>query len=67
MLKSAKDAFADLGKSMLKVIAQYFAKQAAGIIMRPTLWGRTFRKKKRQQALHSQRRSFLHGLLRSGL
>lgn len=31
--KSAKDAFADLGKSMLKVIAQYFAKQAAGMIM----------------------------------
>ena len=31
--KSAKDAFADLGKSMLKVIAQYFAKQAAGMIL----------------------------------
>lgn len=31
--KSAKDAFSDLGKSMLKVIAQYFAKQAAGMLM----------------------------------
>ena len=31
--KSAKDAFADLGKSMIKVIAQYFAKQAAGMIV----------------------------------
>lgn len=31
--KSAKEAFADLGKSMIKVIAQYFAKQAAGMIV----------------------------------
>lgn len=31
--KNAKQAFADLGKSMIKVIAQYFAKQAAGMIV----------------------------------
>ena len=31
--KSAKQAFTELGKSMIKVIAQYFAKQAAGMIV----------------------------------
>ena len=31
--KNAKQAFVDLGKSMIKVIAQYFAKQAAGMIV----------------------------------
>ena len=31
--KNAKQAFADLGQSMIKVIAQYFAKQAAGMIV----------------------------------
>ena len=31
--KSAGEAFADLGKTMIKVIAQYFAKQAAGMLV----------------------------------
>lgn len=31
--KSAKEAFADLGKAMLKTIAQYFAQQLAGMLV----------------------------------
>ena len=31
--KSAKDAFSDLGKSMIKTIAQFYAKQLAGMLM----------------------------------
>lgn len=31
--RNAKQAFAELGKSMIKVIVQYFAKQAAGMIV----------------------------------
>lgn len=42
--KSAKQAFAELGKSMIKVIAQYFAKQAAGMIVSHVM-GQSLQKK----------------------
>lgn len=35
--KSAKQAFSDLGKSMIKTIAQFFAQQVAGMIMTSVL------------------------------
>lgn len=42
--KSAKQAFTELGKSMIKVIAQYFAKQAAGMIVSHVM-GQSLQKK----------------------
>lgn len=48
--KSAKDAFADLGKSMLKVIIQYFAKQAAGMLMSHVM-GQNLQKKETATSL----------------
>ncbi len=42
--KSAKQAFADLGRSMIKVIAQYFAKQAAGMLVSHAM-GQSIQKK----------------------
>lgn len=42
--KSAKQAFSDLGKSMIKVIAQYFAKQAAGMLVSHAM-GQSLQKK----------------------
>ena len=42
--KSAKQAFADLGKSMIKVIAQYFAKQAVGMLVSHAM-GQSIQKK----------------------
>ena len=48
--KSAKEAFADLGKSMLKVIAQYFAKQAAGMIVSHVM-GQNIQKKEQAASM----------------
>lgn len=42
--KSAKQAFSELGKSMIKVIAQYFAKQAAGMLVSHAM-GQSLQKK----------------------
>ena len=42
--KSAKQAFTELGKSMIKVIAQYFAKHAAGMIVSHVM-GQSLQKK----------------------
>ncbi len=42
--KSAGEAFAELGKTMIKVIAQYFAKQAAGMMVSHAM-GQSLQKK----------------------
>ena len=42
--KSASAAFAELGKTMIKVIAQYFAKQAAGMLVSHAM-GQSLQKK----------------------